>query len=68
MDFSLAGISIQQIMVFLCVAEYEGFAKASDTVCREQKCCETGEGAWNRTVSADNPGDTSDRCGKDSVS
>ena len=30
MDFSLAGISIQQIMVFLCVAEYEGFAKASD--------------------------------------
>ena len=30
MDFSLAGISIQQIIVFLCVAEYEGFAKASD--------------------------------------
>ena len=30
MDFSLAGISIQQIIIFLCVAEYEGFAKASD--------------------------------------
>lgn len=30
MDFSLAGISIQQIVIFLCVAEYGGFAKASD--------------------------------------
>lgn len=30
MDFSLAGISVQQIIVFLCVAEYGGFAKASD--------------------------------------
>lgn len=30
MDFSLAGITIQQIIVFLCVAEYQGFAKASD--------------------------------------
>ncbi len=30
MDFSLAGISSPQIIVFLCVAEYEGFAKASD--------------------------------------
>lgn len=29
MDFSLAPITIQQIIVFLCVVEYEGFAKAS---------------------------------------
>lgn len=29
MDFSLAPVSIQQIIVFLCVVEYEGFAKAS---------------------------------------
>lgn len=30
MDFSLAAITIQQIIVFLCVVEYEGFAKASN--------------------------------------
>lgn len=30
MDFSLAGVSVQQIIVFLCVAEYEGFARAGE--------------------------------------
>ena len=30
MDFALAGVTIQQIIVFLNVAEYGGFARASD--------------------------------------
>ena len=52
MDFSLAGISIQQIIVFLCVAEYEGFAKASDYLHMTQsavskKCSKDGKGTWN---------------------
>ncbi len=30
MNFSLASVTIQQIIVFLCVVEYEGFAKAGN--------------------------------------
>ena len=73
MDFSLAGISIQQIIVFLCVAEYEGFAKASDYLHMTQSAVsksvakmekELGIELFQRTTRED----TSDGSRSDSVS
>ncbi len=50
MDFSLAGISIQQIIVFLCVAEYEGFAKASDYLHMTQSAVSKSLQRWKRNL------------------